>query len=320
MINCCNNVIGPVGLRRPAVASTPGFVIVAVLLACLAGCGGATRWEDDGHQQTEKVTKSQPRSSRGNPPFYEVFGERYYVLNSANDYKERGIASWYGKKFHGKPTSSGEIYNMHAMTAAHKTLPLPTEVRVTNLRNGRTVIVKVNDRGPFVDNRIIDLSHSAAQKLDIITSGTAFVEVETLPRNATKPPLLAQSSEQPTVAKSVISMVTPISSAAAAPAPGAALLGLYLQVGAFGEQRNAKKLQQQLNRHGISNVVIRPDESREPVLYRVRLGPISSVDEYDALVEQVAGIDIKDTHLVTETIERGKTDLSASEMRGLSGG
>jgi rare lipoprotein A len=320
MMNCCNNVIGPVGLRRPAVASTPGCVLVAVLLACLAGCGGATRWEDDGHQQTEKVTKSQPRSSRGNPPFYEVFGERYYVLKSSNGYKERGIASWYGKKFHGKPTSSGEIYNMHAMTAAHKSLPLPTEVRVTNLRNGRTVIVKVNDRGPFVGNRIIDLSHSAAQKLDMITSGTAFVEVETLTHNATKPPLLAESSEQPTAAKSVVSMVTPISSAAAAPAPNADVLRLYLQVGAFGEQRNAKQLQQQLNRHGMSNVVIRPDESREPVLYRVRLGPISSVDEYDALVERVAGIDIKDTHLVTETIERGKMDLSASEMRGLSGG
>jgi len=306
--------------RLRALPSVPSFVLLVVLSVCVAGCGGATQWEDDGHQRTQKVTKSQKRSSRGNPPFYEVFGERYYVLNTSSGYKERGIASWYGKKFHGKPTSSGEIYDMHAMTAAHKTLPLPTDVRVTNLRNGKSIIVKVNDRGPFVDNRIIDLSLSAARKLDMISAGTTFVEVETLAGNATKTPLLADSAGRPTVTKSAVSMANPISSAVAEPTTDTTVIRLYLQVGAFGDRLNAQKLQQQLNSHGISNVVIRHDQSREPALYRVRLGPITNVDEYDSLVKRVGGIHIKDTHLVTETVERGTTDLSASKMRGLSGG
>jgi rare lipoprotein A len=279
-----------------------------------------TRWEDDAHQRTQKVTKSQKRSSRGNPPFYEVFGERYYVLNTSSNYIERGIASWYGKKFHGKPTSSGEIYDMHAMTAAHKTLPLPTDVRVTNLRNGKSIVVRVNDRGPFVDNRIIDLSFSAARKLDMISTGTTFVEVETFMGNATKAPLLADSASRPTVTKVAVSMANPISSAVAESSMDTTVIRLYLQVGAFGDRLNAQKLQQQLNSHGIANVVIRYDQSREPALYRVRLGPITNVAEYDSLVKRVGGIHIKDTHLVTETVERGTTDLSASGMRGLSGG
>ena len=306
--------------RLPALPSVSGFALLVVLSICVAGCGGVTRWEDGAHQRTQKVTKSQKRSSRGNPPFYEVFGERYYVLNTSSDYIERGIASWYGKKFHGKPTSSGEIYDMHAMTAAHKTLPLPTDVRVTNLRNGKSIVVRVNDRGPFVDNRIIDLSYSAARKLDMISTGTTFVEVETFMGNATKAPLLADSASRPTVTKAAVSIANPISSAVAESSMGTTVIHLYLQVGAFGDRLNAQKLQQQLNSHGIANVVIRYDQSREPALYRVRLGPITNVAEYDSLVKRVGGIHIKDTHLVTETVERGTTDLSASGMRGLSGG
>jgi len=301
----------------PALSSCIFLIFLSV---SIVGCGGATQWEDDSHQRTQKVTKSQKRSSRGNPPFYEVFGERYYVLNTSAGFKERGIASWYGKKFHGKPTSSGEIYDMHAMTAAHKTLPLPTNVRVTNLRNGKSIVVKVNDRGPFVDNRIIDLSYTAAQKLDMISAGTTFVEVEIFTGNSAETPLIANSSGQPSATKSALSMANPISSAVAEPIADTTVVQLYLQVGAFGDRLNAQNLQQQLIGHGISNVVIRYDESRNPALYRVRLGPITNVNEYDLLVKRVGGIHIKDTHLVTETVERGTTDLSSSEMRGLSGG
>jgi rare lipoprotein A len=323
MTNCFKYMcfIRPEHARKQISESASGRIMFATLvLALLAGCAGATRWENDAPRTTEKVSGSQPRSSSGNPPFYEVFGQRYYVLNSSAGYRERGIASWYGKKFHGNPTSSGEIYNMYAMTAAHKTLPLPTDVRVTNLSNGRTIIVKVNDRGPFVDNRIIDLSYSAAQDLDMISAGTAFVEVETLTRDAERMPVLADSSEQPSLLQTAISIVNPISSAAAETVPEQPVASLYLQVGAFGENANAQKLRRQLNSHGIFNVVIRSDQSREPVLHRVRLGPISNVDEYDALLERVAAIDIKETHLVTETEEHGAQDLSASELGGLSGG
>ncbi len=123
---------------------------------------------------------AEPRSIYGNPPSYEVFGKRYYVMASSVGYVERGVASWYGPGFHKELTSVREPYDMYGMTAAHKTLPLPAYVRVTNLQNGRSCVVRVNDRGPFVGNRIIDLSYTAAAKLDMLRDGTAMVEVRVL--------------------------------------------------------------------------------------------------------------------------------------------
>lgn len=128
----------------------------------------------------DAVPRFEPRSAYGNPPFYDVFGKRYFVLSSSADYIERGVASWYGPGFHKVRTSTGEIYDMYSMTAAHKTLPLPAYVRVTNLQNGRSVVVRVNDRGPFVGDRIIDLSYTAAAKLDMLRNGTAMVEVRSV--------------------------------------------------------------------------------------------------------------------------------------------
>ena len=132
------------------------------------------------------MPRYEPRSRYGNPPFYDVFGKRYFVLSSSADYVERGVASWYGPGFHKVRTSTGEPYDMYGMTAAHKTLPLPAYVRVTNLQNGRSVVVRVNDRGPFVGNRIIDLSYTAAAKLDMLRNGTAMVEVRSV--GPTAPP------------------------------------------------------------------------------------------------------------------------------------
>ena len=128
----------------------------------------------------DAVPRAEVRTLRGNPPFYEVLGQRYTVMASAAGYKERGVASWYGPNFHAKSTSLGDPYDMYAMSAAHKTLPLPAYVRVTNLSNNRSVVLRVNDRGPFVGNRIIDLSYTAAYKLDMLRAGTAFVEVEAI--------------------------------------------------------------------------------------------------------------------------------------------
>ena len=119
----------------------------------------------------DAVPRVEPRSKRGNPPFYEVFGKRYYVLASSEGHVERGTASWYGPGFHSASTSMGEPYDMYAMTAAHKTLPLPAYAEVTNLRNGRKVVVRINDRGPFVGDRIIDLSYTAAARLDMLLAG-----------------------------------------------------------------------------------------------------------------------------------------------------
>ena len=146
------------------------------------------------------MPKVESKSKYGNPKSYVVFGKRYYVKDSAKGYVEQGIASWYGTKFHGRRTSSGETYDMYAMTAAHKTLPLPTYARVTNLENGRSVMVKVNDRGPFHQNRIIDLSYSAATRLGIVKTGTGRVEVEAIdPRNYVR-----QAQQQPSEPEIVV--------------------------------------------------------------------------------------------------------------------
>lgn len=128
----------------------------------------------------EPESLKMPYSRYGNPDTYRVNGESFHVMRSANGYKKQGIASWYGRDFHKKRTSSGEPYDMFTLTAAHKTLPLPSYVKVTNLNNGREVIVRLNDRGPFVGDRIIDLSYAAAEKLDMLNNGTAPVEVESM--------------------------------------------------------------------------------------------------------------------------------------------
>ncbi len=260
---------------------------VFAVTVLLASCGTATRWEQPWEPaQTTSSAGNVPqsaRSARGNPAFYEVMGRRYHVLSSSAGYRERGVASWYGSKFHGKPTSSGETYDMYGMTAAHKTLPLPTRVRVTNLRNGRSVVVTVNDRGPFVDDRLIDMSYAAAMQLDMIGTGTAPVEVVALD---SAPAAVVTTSGTP---------------AKAAPAESAGTSGmLYLQVGAFGERHNATELKQRLEANGFGNVLIHEDSNGSPALYRVRLGPIDDIEEYDALVRQVAALDIRDTHLVTD--------------------
>ncbi len=210
----------------------------------------------------DAVPRHEPRSRRGNPASYEVFGQRYHVMATAQGYKERGVASWYGPDFHAKDTSSGEPYDMYAMTAAHKTLPIPAYARVTNLENGRSVVVRINDRGPFVKNRIIDLSYTAAHKLDMTRAGTAFVEVEVITPDA-----------------------PPGALAATSPAPGR----LYLQTGAFGVAGNAEQLAARLRASGIDNVgVVAPD--RGSALHRVRIGPIADVATFDMLAERVQGL------------------------------
>ncbi len=128
----------------------------------------------------DAVPVPEPRSKRGNPSSYEVFGRTYYVMDNPDGFIQQGQASWYGPNFHGKTTSSGDVYDMYKMTAAHKTLPIPAYVRVVNLENGKSAVVRVNDRGPFIEGRVIDLSFVAAKKLDIVANGTAKVEIRVL--------------------------------------------------------------------------------------------------------------------------------------------
>jgi rare lipoprotein A len=221
----------------------------------------------------DAVPKYEPRSRRGNPPFYTVLGKRYAVLDSADGYVERGVASWYGPTFHGELTSMGESYDMYAMTAAHKTLPLPAYARVTNLSNGRSVVVRINDRGPFAKNRIIDLSYTAAAKLDMLRAGTALVEVRTLQPGGDDSLRRTDQTPPPT---------------------------LYVQAGAFAEEANAKRLVERLQAAGITNSFIRSPQGSGPKLFRVRAGPIASTVEFDNLAARLAKLGVSDVRLATD--------------------
>lgn len=241
---------------------------------------GPPRVQIDAAAVPDAVPRIEARSPYGNPSFYDVGGQRYYVMGSSTGYVERGIASWYGSKFHGHRTSSGELYDMNAMTAAHPTLPIPTYVEVTNLRNGRKVIVKVNDRGPFLRNRLIDLSYVAAVKLRITAEGTGLVEVRAIDPSAHA----VQTAEK-----------------ASSRAARSDANDLYLQVGAFADRGNAERLSQRVTslspNAGIQISEGSADQSSGPI-YRVRIGPLPSVQEVDRLTRRLSDMGVVDSHVV----------------------
>jgi rare lipoprotein A len=235
---------------------------------------------------TTTIPSSPPRSERGNPPFYEVLGKRYHVLPTSAGYVQRGVASWYGRDFHGLSTSSGETYDMHAMTAAHTTLPLPTWVEVTNLANGKRVVVKVNDRGPFVDNRLIDLSYAAATALDMVRTGTTRVEVRTV-----APPLDAFRA---TTAAAVA-----VAPAAQASTP-AANERMFMQIGAFSDVENAERLVARLRASGFANSTVVSEPADRRRLHRVWLGPVRDSVEFDQIDARLRSIGVAGSRLVVD--------------------
>ena len=185
---------------KPFKLVTLFIVIIFLINGCSSNYGRYQQKNDSSptriptHIELRDAIPRAEKKSRGGNKHYQVRGKHYSVLASAQGFKETGIASWYGKKFHGHLTSNGEIYNMYGMSAAHKNLPLPTYVKVTNNDNQKTVIVRVNDRGPFHQSRIIDLSYSAAYKLDILKTGTANVTLEAITNFAKKTPNIIQHS------------------------------------------------------------------------------------------------------------------------------
>ena len=223
----------------------------------------------------ESVAREEPRARLGNPPFYEVAGKRYVVLASAAGHLERGVASWYGPTFHGGRTATGEIYDMNAMTGAHPTLPLPTWVRVTNLQNGRSVVIRLNDRGPFSSNRIIDLSRAAAGQLDMIRAGTTMVEVRSLAGG------------------------NPVTQALAA-APPATAPHFYAQAGAFADKENAERLAERLRNAGVGKVAINESRVDGRRLFRVRVGPVAGVAEFDSLIERLRQTGVEGARLALD--------------------
>jgi len=281
----------------------------------------------------DAAPRAEARSRHGNPPFYTVFGKRYYVLSSSAAYVERGVASWYGPGFHKVRTSTGEQYDMYGMTAAHKTLPLPAYVSVTNLQNGRSVVVRVNDRGPFVGNRIIDLSYTAASRLDMLRNGTAMVEVRALDSPPTAPnpgtTLLSAAQASPSNGQAGAaasagtaspgtaspgaaspSTVSPGTASAAATGAGAAEPGpaptsagrtlLFVQAGAFADPANAERLAAKLRGGRYGKIFVRDDVIAGRKMYRVRIGPVPDVPEFDRIVAALERSGVHDAHLAMD--------------------
>jgi len=278
--------------RHCTTSSIPGLarrysraaLVFLTLTIVLSACGrsptidGAPRGSVDVASISDAQPKVEPRSRYGNPSSYTVFGKRYYPLGTSDDYRERGIASWYGTKFHGRRTSSGDDYDMYAMSAAHKTLPLPTYVRVTNLENRRSVVLRVNDRGPFHANRIIDLSYTAAWKLGILAKGTGYVEVVALDPRSSEPV--------------IVEKVTP--------SPVTEAVQLYLQTGSFSVRANAEQMKWRMQSVSGGPVNIEPVQIGGKTTYRVRVGPIANVTKADRLAQQIADLGLETPRIVIE--------------------
>jgi rare lipoprotein A len=256
------------------------FWLAAALFAIvLGGCTFGIPISDRGKQSSAGAPATTP-SQRGNPSSYVVFGKRYYVLDSSAGFVQRGIASWYGTKFHGRDTSSGEIYNMHAMTAAHKTLPIPVYVHVKNLDNGRSTVVRVNDRGPFISGRIIDLSYAAAKKLGVDGPGTANVEIRVLSEGESKPSGVVR----------IIPLKTDLEED----------LPLFIQMGSFSSQLNASNMVQSLVAVNETAARISHIQTDEGLLYRVRVGPLFDIDEANAVLSRLRGKGFQTAHIVVQ--------------------
>ncbi|MCB1738262.1 MAG: septal ring lytic transglycosylase RlpA family protein [Gammaproteobacteria bacterium] len=306
--------------------------LAIALIVQLGGCGGGAGGSGGGGYLAgdrppdedvdvsnipDAVPRPEPRSRYGNPESYTVFGKRYHVMESAQGYVERGTASWYGKKFHGRLTSNREPYDMLGMTAAHKSLPLPTFVRVTNLDNGRSVVVRVNDRGPFHGDRIIDLSYAAAMKLGIAQKGTGHVEVRALdPSSPSRQVAVAAPVATPVAAPVVAPVASdgvrsnPNERALAQPSPpaesvaddaeGAGAGDVYLQLGAFSSQANAEKLVSQLRAARFETARVIPGQGAGGAIYRVRMGPFSAVRDADLMTVQINALGLGNPHVVID--------------------
>lgn len=255
------------------------LIITSLLVACANQKPFVTDSAPSVHpanieQTPDAIPKVEARSRGGNRASYAVFGKTYYVLPTSENFVQRGVASWYGTKFHGNRTANGEIYNMYAMTAAHKTLPIPTYVEVTNVSTGKKIIVRVNDRGPFHGNRIIDLSYAAAAKLGTLKNGTSSVEIRAinpLTYQTTSLTTPALSQNQAAVLKNVIEKPLP-------PRDGF----LFIQVGAFDSVDNANKLKYALTDQLKTPVIVKPSTHLPKPLYLVHVGPYISINNADS--------------------------------------
>lgn len=264
-----------------------------MLSGLLASCavsvrdGAPENYTRDWRMIEDATPAVEPFSRYGNPDRYEVFGKNYQVMADNTGFSEQGLASWYGTKFHGRRTSSGEPYDMYAMTAAHKSLRIPTYVEVTNLSNNRKAIVKVNDRGPFHEGRVIDLSYAAATKLGVAETGTAPVAIRVI--DFGKPDgVPASAGTGRAVAKEV----------AEPSAEGLSGDKFYVQVASFSSENNAMKMLNDLRGKAFNGVRIHVEGERDKLLYRVRIGPVPTTTVAEKLVSQLKEINHNNVKIV----------------------
>ena len=228
----------------------------------------------------EPVPRDEPRARQGNRSPYKVLGKSYHVLDSSKGFRERGLASWYGTKFNGRATSSSELYDICLFTAAHKTLPLPSYVRVTNLDNGRSLVVRVNDRGPFHPGRVMDLSYAAAVRLGVDRTGTARVELESVGPGDSAPGHRQAAVREP------VEQTTPGFGSASRPAGDA-----VIQAGSFSERSNARRLADRLQEGGVGGVDVDHAEVDGRDIWRVRIGPVGR-DDMDGVLARLRGLGV----------------------------
>ncbi len=249
----------------------------------------------------DAVPKPEPLHRGASRP-YIVMGRDYAPMTSLKPYRARGLATWYGRRYHGKQTSSGEPYDMYAMTAAHTTLPIPSYARVTNLANGKSVVVRINDRGPFVGDRLVDLSYTAAYKLGVLAGGNAMVEVESIVPGDTMPvasaagrapPGPARERTAPAAVRDSEPVAVPLSPAEPQPAAAApeipitsAASGVYLQLGAFGSKENAENYLTRLKLQ-IEWLAGRLHVFPREGLYRVHAGPYANQAEARQIADRI---------------------------------
>ena len=299
----------------PTAMSPIRCLLLSSLAAALVACSSAPQ---TGGSTASAPATSSPRPLHDGPPSYmqdvsqipdavltphtgaykaspyTVLGQRYHPMQDGRNYREEGTASWYGTKFHGQNTANGELYDLYGMTAAHKTLPLPSYVEVTNLENGRKIIVRVNDRGPFYSDRIIDLSFAAAKKLGYADQGTARVLVQGID------PVAWQQQNNPSylVTREAVS-AAPVAAALPPEPVENVQTGLYLQVGAFSSNQAAEALRQRVQGVVGSNVWVSPVQVDTRTLHRVRVGPLSSQDEARRMIETLRVANLGTPTLVT---------------------
>ena len=279
------------------------MICLAASLA-LAGCASGSRGGDGAPSSPpgnlSQLPDAEPRveairASGGTSKPYTVLGQSYVPVTDDRAFRESGLASWYGKKFHAQATASGEPYDMYAMTAAHKTLPLPAYAEVTNLRNGRKIVVRINDRGPFVGDRIIDLSYTAAARLDMLLQGTAPVEVRVItPRSGS-----GSAIPQPLPVAPAVSAPPPVTvvNAPAAKVPGSS--AMYIQAGVFADHENARRRVEVLLAAGLELASL-DEMSGTRTLHRVRVGPFASIEEFDLNMNRLRELGIHDARLITD--------------------